>query len=223
MSIKQFKNLYAGEEIYVFGSGASLDYFNPSYFDSKICIATNRVGFEYGLKYYWVSGHHYEGGEYYRTLGCTAPMILPDRDINNLSMNPIDDNDGVFRFPASQQHYENFSVDEHFPKEDDRLVVGSTGFHTSLHLAQYMGAATIIIVGLDQGLLDGETNFKKYKDRPHLPDRIEPGITEHSFSVWELHTRDMVNKIRSLGCNVFSLNPFMNWNLEGHHFSGYRI
>lgn len=222
MTILHFKNIYRGSEIYVFGSGASLDHIPPSYFDNKVCIATNRVGFEYGLKKYWVAGHHYESGEYYRQLGCTAPIILPDRDINNLEMPPIPDRDGIFRFPASKQHYDKFSVDLHFPKEQDRLVVGSTGFHTSLHLAQYMGASTIIIVGLDQGKLDGKTNFNNYTKRPHLPNR-DTGQTENSFVVWEQHTREMVVKIRETGCNVFSLNPFMNWNLEGHIYSGLEL
>ena len=222
MTIKQFKNIHYGRDIYVFGAGASLEYIPPSYFDDKICIATNRVGFEYGLKDYWVAGHHYEGGGYYRQLGCTAPMVLPDKDINNLEMDPIADKDNVFRFPASKQHYENFSVDLHFPKKNDRLVIGSSSFHTSLHLAQYMGASTIIIFALDQGKLDGKTNFQKYTETPHLPGR-DTGVTDHSFVVWEQHTRQMVAKMRSLGCNVFSLNPFMNWNLEGHHYSGVNV
>lgn len=212
MTILHLKNIYAGKEIYVFGSGSSLDYIPVSYFDDKICIATNRVGFVYKLKNYWLCGHHYDANKY-REIGCTAPMVLPDRDINNLLMPPIHDKDNIFRFPASKQHYQFFSVKDHFPNDDSKLVIGSTGFHTSLHLAQYMGAKTIIIVGFDQGFLDGKNNFESYtKDR--LP-------TELSFKVWEMHTRDVVKKIRELGCNVFSLNPFMNWNLEGHHFSGH--
>lgn len=222
MAITHLKNLYQGEEIYVFASGASLNYIPPSYFDSKLCIATNRVGFIYGLKNYWVAGHHYEVEQYYRECGCFMPIVLPDKDINNLNMDPVPDSKGTFRFPASQQHYTGFSVKDHFPKEDDRLVVGSSSFHTALHLAQYMGASTIIIVGLDQGTLDGETNVRGYEDSPHRHGVLH-GRTDHSFNVWEQHTRDMVNKMRELGCNVFSLNPFMNWNLEGHAYSGYQI
>jgi hypothetical protein len=222
MSITNFKRLYRGSEIYVFASGASLDYIPASYFDNKNCIATNRVGMVYGLKKYITCTHHYEIPEYYRSLGDNSVIIAPDRDINNLDMEPIPDSLDIFRFPATQQHYLGFDVEKHFPEDKDTLVVGTSGVHTSLHLAQYMGAETIIIVGLDQGLLDGETNFNGYDAIPNHPD-VDTGKTPHSFSVWEMHTRAVVTKIRSLGCNVFSLNPFMNWNLEGHEYSGYQL
>jgi hypothetical protein len=222
MSILHLRNIYAGQEVYVFASGSSLNYIPPSYFDNKICIATNRVGFVYGLKNYWTATHHYEVEQYYRKYGCKSIIIAPDKDINNLNMEPVPDSHATLRFPSAKQHYAEFSVSKHFPETDDRLVIGSSSFHTSLHLAQYMGASTIIIVGLDQGTLDGETNVRGYEDFPHMEGNPS-GKSHHSFSVWEIHTRDMVNKMRELGCNVFSLNPFMNWNLEGHKFSGYQI
>lgn len=222
MTIKHFRNIYLGREVYVFASGASLDYIPPSYFDDKICIATNRVGFEYGLKDYITCSNHYEVGQYYRDCGCVGPIILPDRDINNLGNDPINDVDSIYRFPASQQYFENFSVAMHFPYQDDRLVIGSSSFHTSIHFAQYAGAKTIIIVGLDQGKLDGKANFTKYMVRPHRYG-ADTGESDHSFHIWERHSREMVAKIRDMGCNVFSLNPFMNWNLEGHEYSGVNV
>lgn len=222
MTITHLRNIYLGKEIYVFASGASLDYIPCSYFDDKICIATNRVGFEYGLRDYWVAGHHYEVAKYYRKIGCKAPMVLPDKDINNLEMESSPDDDDIFRFPASKQYYADFSVADHFPTQHDRLVVGSSGFHTAIHLAQYMGASTVIIAGLDQGQLDGQTNFKNYSQHPHNQN-TNKHETDHSFNVWEMHTRQVVEKIRQLGCNVFSLNPFMNWNLEGHKYSGTNV
>lgn len=222
MSIKLFKNIHIEKEIYVFASGASLDYIPVSYFDDKICIATNRVGFEYGLKNYITCSNHYEVAQYYIDRGCSGPIILPDKDVNNLDMDPIGDQEMVFRFPASRQYYENFSVSLHFPKTDDTLVVGSSSVHSSLHLAQYMGARTIIIVGLDQGQLNGKTNFTSYMEKPHRYG-VDTGVSDHSFHVWEYHSREMVAKMRELGCNVFSLNPFMNWNLEGNRYSGINI
>jgi hypothetical protein len=94
--------------------------------------------------------------------------------------------------------------------------------HTSIHFAQWAGASTIILVGLDMGTLDGNVNFGAYLLRPHFKGK-GTGETDQSWEAWEPHTRGVVAKIRSLGCDVYSLNPFMNWNLEGHVYRGANV
>lgn len=216
--INGFKGLFKGRTVYVFGSGASLEYFNPSFFHNKVCVATNRVGVEYGLQNYYTCSHHYEAGEEYPDLGIIGPIICPDRDTTRMDMEPIPDKGNVFRFRASEQHFHRFNVKHHWP-DSDTLLVGSSGLHTSIHFAYWAGAETIILVGVDMGTLNGKVNFAKYLLRPHFKHR-DTGQTEQSWVDWEPHTRAVVAKIRSLGCNVYSLNPFMNWNLEGHVYRG---
>jgi hypothetical protein len=217
--ITGFRGRFTGQEVYVFGSGSSLEHFQPSFFDNKICVATNRVGFEYGLKNYYTCSNHYEAGNEYPGLGVTSPIICPDRDVKNLDGEPIPDSGNVFRYRASQQQSHLFDADIHWPTDDDTLVVGSSSVHTSIHFAQWAGATTIIIVGLDMGTLDGNVNFGAYLLRPHFKGR-DTGETDRSWEAWEPHTRKVVARIRAAGCNVYSLNPFMNWNLEGHQYRG---
>ncbi len=45
-----YENLHEGETIYVLGSGATLDYLTPDFFDDKLTIAVNFVGSVFGLK-----------------------------------------------------------------------------------------------------------------------------------------------------------------------------
>jgi hypothetical protein len=217
--ITGFKNRYLGQTIYVFGSGKSLDFFPKEFFDDKICVATNEVGHSYGLKNYISCGHHYEAGELYRAIGIEAPIVTPDRDTTKLEMAPLPDGANVFRFPASRQHFHRFDVRIHWPTNPDTLVVGSSGLHSAMHLAHYMGAATIVLVGVDMGTLDGHTNFDAYLQRP-VVDKVRGAQTEHSWVAWEQHTRDVANKLRELGSNVISLSPFINPNLEGHEYRG---
>lgn len=217
--ITGFKNRYPGQTIYVFGSGKSLDFYSKEFFDDKVCVATNQVGHVYGLKNYVSCGHHYEAGERYRALGMEAPIVTPDRDTTNLGMAPLPDEGNVFRYPASRQHFHRFDVNLHWPQNPDTLVVGSSGLHSAMHLAQYMGAATIVLVGVDLGTMDGHTNFDAYLHRGQV-DKVRGAQTEHSWVAWEKHTRDVANKLRELGCQVISLNPFINPNLEGHQYRG---
>ena len=210
--ITQFKDMWKGQLVFVFGSGKSLDYINPRMFDGQPCVATNRVGKTFGLKEYFTVTHHYEAGEFYPALGIDQPIITPDRDTTKLEMSPLGDKNNVFRYKASRQYFSNFNVQQHWPRDHDTLVVGSTGLHSAMHFAQFAGASTIILVGADTGRLDGETNFGDYL-------RSGPE-TQQSWVAWEQHNRQVADRIRSMGCAVHSLNPFINFGLEGHTFEG---
>jgi hypothetical protein len=214
--IDGFKGRFKGQTVYVFGSGASLDLFDRSFFDDKICVATNRTGIRYGLKNYYICSHNHLAHEYSRLHHVTAPIICPDRDCDRLHSDPLPDESNVFRFRASRQWRAAFNVEKHWPA-NDTLLVGSAGVHTSMHFAQWAGASTIILVGADNGVLDDKTNFDEYMKPPYMKPENARG-TDRSWVAWEKHTRDVANKIRSLGCQVYSLSPFINWNLEGHKY-----
>ena len=59
-----YENLYEGETIYVLGSGATLDYLTPNFFDDKITIAVNFVGSVFGLKGYYCFSHYHEDAQH---------------------------------------------------------------------------------------------------------------------------------------------------------------
>ena len=81
-----------------------------------------------------------------------------------------------------------------------------------------MGAKNILLCGHDCGSLDGETNLKGYNTKVgHMQG------SQHGYLQWlsqiENHTAKVCFKIESeYGCNIHSLNPFINFNLEGHQF-----
>jgi hypothetical protein len=77
-----------------------------------------------------------------------------------------------------------------------------------MHFAQYLGARHIILAGADCGTLDDASNFTGYA----------PG--DNPMNVWESSLRDVANQLRSEGVSVMSLNPFVNFAIEGHKFRG---
>jgi carbonic anhydrase len=96
----------------------------------------------------------------------------------------------------------------------DRIVVSYSTITSAIHIAAYMGAANIIIVGHDCGTLDGEVNFPGYGEAIGGSDFYRQFITEI-----EPQTLTLREKIKEVyGCNLYSLNPFINFGLEGHEY-----
>ena len=98
----------------------------------------------------------------------------------------------------------------------DGLVVGSTSMHGAMHLAAHMGAANIIMVGADCGRIDGKFNHEGYTS-----GNLETSDPDFWLARWETHLR----QVKAYLCdrydvNIYSLNPFLNMNLEGHEWRG---
>ena len=117
----------------------------------------------------------------------------------------------VKRSPANSLNLKQFD-------NINQLIVSYSTIITSIHLAYYLGAKNIILVGVDHGTLDGKTTFDGYyKD-----------IKETAWKDWNQYknwlkkiNQDTVaikNKMKQLGVNIHSLNPFINFKLEGHKY-----
>jgi hypothetical protein len=81
-----------------------------------------------------------------------------------------------------------------------------------------MGAATVMMVGADCGILDGKTNEGTHP----LTEVPDPTRTpEAILARWEGHLRLVKRKlVDEYGVRIYSLNPFLNPNLEGHSWQG---
>jgi hypothetical protein len=215
MKLADLENLHPGETIWVLGSGPSLNFIDPRFFDDKICVAQNDVGNHYGLRqYYTYSNYHTIFGNGNLTLDTPELMaaVLLARDTMKLThyAEPIPE-----KIALSFQH--NYSppgsawnVFEN-PPPDGQLVYGSSGIHGSIHLAAHLGASAIILVGADCGLIDDTINVANYPE----PTEVE------SFRVWNRHTIMLKQWLKEkYDVNIYSLNPFVNFNLEGHRFNG---
>jgi hypothetical protein len=78
-----------------------------------------------------------------------------------------------------------------------------------------LGARNVILVGADCGLLDGEANQAGYKSGNLTGDDPLSWLGR-----WEQHLRAVSDKLRAVyGVRIYSLNPFVNLNLEGHEWT----
>lgn len=208
---KLFKDSLKGETVYVLGSGASLDHVPRSFFFDKLCVCVNNVGVGLNLPSFITVTHYHRDATNVALARPDLPVITP---LDDLGAGGPEAADGVptarnvYRFPTGPQMFGSFDPVEHWPTDPDALVAGPTSLHMTMHFAAYLGAAHIVLVGADCGLLDGGSNFAGYK------------VGDNPFNVWQSTLSGVADQIRASGTSVHSLNPFVNFALEGHSFRG---
>jgi len=105
---------------------------------------------------------------------------------------------------------------------DDMLVVSYSTIVTGIHLAAYMGAKNIILIGHDCGTLDGEPNFEGYHDNNTYKIAHKNGKSDYILWLDKIENDTIILKKLlkdKYGCNIYSLNPFINFGLEGHIYN----
>jgi len=213
MDIVNLKNKHEGEDIYIIASGKSLDYFDLSFFDNKTTIGINQVYKKLATTYLLRKEYKFLP-EIMETVPDTVHIVSRGNcgSNNNKNIDYIRENNiEAYVF----DHYKNNCNYQGLPPEGQIVVSWST-ITSGIHMAAYMGAKNIILVGHDCGTLDGESNCTGY----HTDTSRAQG-NEAKYVDWlkriENQTVALKRDLQEVyGCNVFSLNPFINFNLEGH-------
>jgi hypothetical protein len=212
LSFWDFEGRHAGETIYVLGSGKTLDYVDRTFFDGKVVVATNHAWRGKADHAYTCSNHW--GTEPSEYLVVTESEQVPASDRFD---GPRPDGDRVIVVPSIEQLYADFTPGRDWP-ERGRFVVGPTSLHLSMHWAVWLGAAHLVLVGADCGVIDGANNRVGY----YAPVNGS-NLAEHAHHrLWQTKLEEMAGKIRSLGVSVHSLNPWVTLGLEGHRWEQQR-
>lgn len=215
MILKDFKNIHKEKDIYVVGSGKSLDFIDKSFFENKITIGVNQV-FKKFVPTYSVRKEHCLLKSIL-DLGLNTVHFVSKYDTGNHKSKTNYNLDGTIVF---DHDHNNCKVNDNLPS-GDKLIVSYSTITTGIHLAAYMGAKNIIIIGHDCGTIDGEPNFKGYHTNNTY--RIAHPTGKSGYINWLKKIELDTIKLRGLlkkkyGCNVYSLNPFINFGLEGHKY-----
>lgn len=203
-------------KIYVVGSGPTLDFIDVRFFEGETVIAVNEVGERLGLydnskiDVHTFSHYHdetfalaekYPQQKFYTTRGDRGFTGEPKMRPENVTF--FDHNNTSFDW---------------VPKADwpeGGIMVGSTGVHGAMHLACKMGAEFVVLVGVDCGILDGKFNHSDYQSGNLVKDN-----TSNWLARWDMHLRQVKDVLtREYGVGIYSLNPFVNLNLEGHKWT----
>lgn len=211
-TIEELYGIHQGEDIWVIGSGSSLDHVSPSFFDNKYTVGVNKIYKFFTVDYLVIHHHHLAEAilasksklivsEY----GC---CIMGGRRITEL----LNGEDEYYMYRHQPQGF--MEVDYSAYGKKDMLIVGGTTVINAMSFAVHLGAANIILCGVDGGKLDGKINIDGYYDKQTVNNEQQIG---HA-----LRTRQLIQQFRDFiktkGISVYSLNPFTNMEYEGHQF-----
>lgn len=200
-------------DVYVLGSGPTVDHVKPSFFDGKRVISVNsaadRMGI-HGTANVTVHTHYHAEGLRLARKYPGNVVWMPEGDAGHAGK-PTERLPNTVYYPHHPTHY------EFTPRvKGAGLIVGSTSTHGAMHLACRSGARNVILVGIDCGTLDGQANVSGYDSGDLIVNDTAMWLAR-----WEEHLRIVKAwLVQRYDVSIHSLNPFLNMNLEGHLWKG---
>jgi hypothetical protein len=181
---------------YVIGSGHSVSFFDKQFFADKFIIGINHVAEH-------IPCDIVVAKEIPKRFGNEA-LVVSKHQYGGYQ-HP-DNTIGDYYFMHDQNQHERIN----FPS-DDKIIVSYSTITSALHLACYLGFETIFICGHDCGTIDGKSNMAGYIEGDMQYHRWLKQIEPQTIMV-----RDWLKK--KYGTYIYSLNPFVSLNLEGHKY-----
>ena len=211
LAIDPLRNLHAGHDIYVVAAGASAQFIDPQFFDNKYVIGVNNVWLRFACDYYVrKDGQNAQGA--YRAAHAQGAKTIASKHLAGSHKNgryPVESADYIFGHPDNRLTTIDLSV-----VGTDKIVVSYSTITSAIHIAAFMGAANIILLGHDCGTLDGQANMAGYPVSPYGAGFYRDFITQIEPQTAALRAR--LHEV--YGCHIYSLNPFLNFGLEGHRY-----
>jgi len=215
--INELKEFHSGEDVWILAAGPSMNYLDPSFFENKVTVGVNRICKFFSCDYV-VAKDGRGFSEILDNSDYDTKLVLSKHESGNLhqNLNTCPREHYIFEHPAKPGEKPDISC---IDKDSDKIVVSYSTITSAIHFAAYLGASNIIVCGHDCGTIDGQSTISDYyneKIKPHQG-------TEERYIRWLSqignHTTLVANQIKKVyGCNIHSLNPFLNFNLEGHKY-----
>jgi len=205
----ELKDTQKGKDIYVVGSGPSLKYIDKNFLKDKVVIGCNHVC-NFVKCNYTVRIHRIDKNQ---DLHGSKLVICEHNCGYSTTLNHHKEPFYYFK------HVKNngYNIDTSVVDSEDKLVVSGSVMSSAIHFAYYLGASNIILIGHDCGFLDAKSNLDNYNEGNNKKTELE--VLKRDGDLWEQQTLELVNILRSKGIGVMSINPFINFNLEGHKYS----
>ena len=222
--LEDYKNFHKDKDIYILASGKSVDFIDKSFFKNKIVIGVNQV---------------YKKVECQYLLRKESQLIKEVLEKNPNTIHFIskgncggDNNTNVEYIINNVNDTSNIVLYNHninkskeinilLPK-DNSLVVSASTITTAIHLACYMGAKNILLVGHDGGMINGECNFTGYHTDETYKIAWSNGVKDYKIWVSNVDKQTISVKKeleKKYNCNIYSINPFINFNLDGNKYT----
>jgi len=225
--LKKFLNIHQGLDIYIVASGKSLDFFDLTFLENKISIGINQIYKKIKTNYLIIK-------DLFAIKKCIK--FLKDDQFLFISKGNFGESNELNKiFIENNYKKNNIIVFDHeknkhrikeYPENKDHLIVSHSTITSAIHLAAYMGAKNIILIGHDCGSINGEFNCSFYHDENTYKIAWKNGIED--YKEWLTSIEKDTIRIKKIikekyNCNLYSLNPFINFNLEGNIYERFNF
>ena len=219
--LTELKNKYANQDIWIVLAGPSMDYVNHEFFENKIVLGTNQVYKHYPCDYV-IMKDCMEVPRYTRSIEQLESKNIPliyseyfagnDGEAKNIANHS---NAYYFKHNSKRNSFE-YGIEN---LSEDEIISSKSTVTSTMHIAAYMGAKNIILCGHDCGRLDGNLYYDGYMEKDWRSSENWPGISKRTNEIEDETLRVRNYLMKTYNCNIHSLNPFLNFGLEGHTFT----
>ena len=219
-NILSLRNIHKNKDVYVLGSGGSLNFIDPKFFHKKITVCVNEVGETYlPTTKYIVTKYHPEAIKFAQQMP-NVNVVVSRGSLGGPHYAALPALKNLYTFDHNINRDASTSVVADWPLEDGSLYVSWSSITSAMHLSAYLGAKNIIMVAHDCGELDDKSWVDGYVYDTWDKTKVEEAKERNKQ--FEIQSIAVKGKLKELyGCNIYSLNPFINYNLEGVKFRSY--
>lgn len=161
-SVRELYRKYEGEDLYIFGSGPSLFKVDPEEFRDKICLGINYV-FEVIPHLDFILFHDRGVYEALKDVVDNEKFLMPEAlwEVFRVNDGPQAQRNQIRRTltPVRNDRAWIYEIQEPYEKvidnkcitleKDAKIFTWSATTHSAIHLAAYMGAKNIFLIGVD--------------------------------------------------------------------------
>ena len=219
--LTELKNKYNNQDIWIVLAGSSMDYISQEFFENKIVLGVNQVYKHYKCDYV-IMKDCMETPRYTRSIeqlqSKNIPLIYSEyyKGDDSKEKNIANHNNAYCFKHNSKRNSFDYGLEN---LSDDEIISSKSTVTSMMHIAAYMGAKNIILCGHDCGRLNGNLYYEGYMERDWQSSENWPGISNRINEI-EVETLQVRNYLmEKYNCNIHSLNPFLNFGLEGHKFT----
>lgn len=221
IELKSLKNKHPNRDIYILGSGPSLSFIDSSFLHGKIVICINHT---IELPIVTKKTPHL----YLVAKEPTKKMHDAAKNKNALIV-MCHTHSGNKGAPKNEMYYPDITVLFSAiggcitnKTQTTKLERSTSTIISGMHLAVFMGCKNILLIGHDCGSLNGERHVDGYSKEGAVnpTGKYHAWISGHNI---EGKTIKFKKAIKNLyGVNTYSINPFINFGLEGNSFNHWK-
>ena len=204
-SILSLENKHLGEDIYILAAGKSVDFYPKNFLDDRIVIGVNHTWKMFDVTY---SVFKEMDGK------PNVPLIMPKHS-HGLSATPLNEADYIF------EHNHNECAEIKFDgvhPYGEKIIVSWSSITSAIHLAAFMGARAVFLIGHDCATLDN------YQIAEGYYNGARPATASGDYPIWvgkiapqTAIVRDWL--LKEYGVPLISLSPFIGLKHEGHEIA----